>query len=108
MFKNPWNDCVAKVEHDHRAREARLRLEGSARTVEQSPVGRGIGLVRLVRRLSLSVSGSSGTDDDSCKGSTSGQGNCGIAVAVPFPAFLAGGVYHLALSHEIGIRRAAG
>ena len=83
MFKNPWNDCVARAEHDHRAREVRLRLECCERAFDRVSVGKAR-LVRLIRLLSLRVSGSGGTDEDGFTGPMNDQGSY-IVVAVPFP-----------------------
>jgi hypothetical protein len=54
---NLWNNSVPRVEHDHRAREARLQFEQLERLLVTRGVTTASRTFRLFRLLALSVSG---------------------------------------------------
>jgi hypothetical protein len=92
MFRGQWNQNVPRVEHDHRARQARRRHERVERLFLADPPGRGVRLVRLVRLVGLSVAGGgSSTRKDGGTGSMNDQQTYDIVPAVPIPTCARGG-----------------
>ena len=87
MFRDQWSNCVPRVEHDHRAREARLRLERVERLFLARPVGRGVRLVRRLRLVALSVAGGGRARQDAGTGSINDYPIRDIPVAVSCLAY---------------------
>ena len=81
---NLWNKGVPRVEYDHRAREARLQLEGVERLLVKHYAVKGFRTFRLLRLLALSVAGN-GQRGDRSTGSPSDRRPCSI-MPVPLAA----------------------
>jgi hypothetical protein len=60
---NQWNKNVPRVEYDHRAREARLRLIQLERRLVSRDAVKAFGVFRRVRLLDVSIAGGRSGDD---------------------------------------------
>jgi hypothetical protein len=81
LGENLRNRSVPRVEYDHRAREARLRLERIERMLVERPATAGPRLFRLFRLLGVGLSG--GGRGDRATGSPSSRRPCGIPISAP-------------------------
>ncbi len=77
LKENQLNRNVPRVEYDHRAREARLRLEQLERRLVNHDAVRAFRVFRLLRLLAVNVAGGRRGDDST--GSPSDQRPCDIS-----------------------------